>query len=320
MGSRANYIISNKDSVEFFYCKWGAQVIPENIFWGQQETISMIRTMDQSDTLYYNDKWCEGAVLIDVSNKLLVFYGGEDLLWSNILKRFYCALLRITWDGWKIRWAKNGLYTIVEGLNKDIQNQITTEPNQNFKFDINKLMEYLGHDNTIISIRKGPKLKHFEMIHDPEVILYQGPNILTRLFLMKSCMISKQSFQNEFTGFIYIDMDSKVLYYDSEAERHHKMHDILSKKWEGWTFQEHNQGIYKHTQLCDLPWEEYMINENSIINALREILLRWYIHDEGDKAESNKERDRKEIIFKNAVQEWQNNDDHFENTFKTEIW
>ena len=86
MGSRASYVIIKEGSKKYFYHHWGAQSIPEDLFWGSGPSVHFVQSLPETDGLLDN-VWCEGAAVLDCDNQKLLLFGGEDILWSNSLKR-----------------------------------------------------------------------------------------------------------------------------------------------------------------------------------------------------------------------------------------
>jgi hypothetical protein len=58
--------------------------------------------------------WCEGAAVVDVDQRVLLFFGGEDLLFDARARRVFLGLLRRQWTGWEVRWAPEGIMSIAD--------------------------------------------------------------------------------------------------------------------------------------------------------------------------------------------------------------
>jgi hypothetical protein len=79
-----------------------------------------------------DDVWCEGAALMDIDNKVLLLFGGEDIKFDPPLRRVYLQLLRSAWSGWGIRWAFEGVVDIADYLGLD---RLTVRSNREARFD-----------------------------------------------------------------------------------------------------------------------------------------------------------------------------------------
>ncbi|WP_248925062.1 hypothetical protein [Paenibacillus hamazuiensis] len=113
MGQRANLVIVKEDGYNLYYNHWCANTLPGDLFWGPKNAISFIEAQNKvDDSGWLNDIWAEGGALIDLNKKLLLFYGGEDELWSIPYRRIFLNLMQSVWGNWEIRWAYNGILDI----------------------------------------------------------------------------------------------------------------------------------------------------------------------------------------------------------------
>ena len=93
MGQRAVLIIAENEKYEIYYDHWCANTLDSYLFWGPEEAVSFIRKHDPEKGYWLNDVWCEGAVLVDLDKKKLLFFGGEDIIYEIPLGRGYLELL-----------------------------------------------------------------------------------------------------------------------------------------------------------------------------------------------------------------------------------
>lgn len=92
--------------------------IAENIlFWGPDTFLDIYNdcVMDDADETFigYSEY---GAAVIDLDNKHLLFFGGENLATDILLRKLYIKLLHKTWHGFSIQWAQNGTADIANYL------------------------------------------------------------------------------------------------------------------------------------------------------------------------------------------------------------
>ena len=73
MGQRAVLIIAENEKYEIYYDHWCANTLDSYLFWGPEEAVSYIRKHDPEKGYWLNDVWCEGAVLVDLDKKKLLF-------------------------------------------------------------------------------------------------------------------------------------------------------------------------------------------------------------------------------------------------------
>src|SRR5258708_37243128 len=104
MGQRSNLLLVENNSYKLFYCHWCANTLPHDVFWGPEYAIPFVtkqRVIDENDWL--DEVWAEGGVVIDLSRRVLLVFGGEDILYDIPLRRLYFALLQEIWIEWDVR-------------------------------------------------------------------------------------------------------------------------------------------------------------------------------------------------------------------------
>jgi hypothetical protein len=113
MGHRANLVIVDGGDYKLFYCHGCATAIPQEMFWGPPFAISWIRhQQDIAKDAWMNQTWAEGGALVDLQNRFLLLYGGENLLFDIPLRRVYLELLQENWHDWKVGWAHDSIAEI----------------------------------------------------------------------------------------------------------------------------------------------------------------------------------------------------------------
>ncbi|HJW92891.1 MAG TPA: hypothetical protein VJ901_04675 [Thermoanaerobaculia bacterium] len=113
MGQRANLIVIEHGQRTVYYDHWCANRLDDELFWGPEEALHFIRQREPAgDGGWLDEVWCEGAALLDLDRRDLLFFGGEDVLYDVRLRRVHLDLLRRQWDGWTVRWAPEGLMTV----------------------------------------------------------------------------------------------------------------------------------------------------------------------------------------------------------------
>jgi hypothetical protein len=108
VGARANYIIVDDDGWRLYYSHWGAQGIARQLAAGPRHALWFITRQQPRDpeTGWLDETWAEGAALVDIPRRQLIFFGAsEDIFWQFTARRAYLAVLRETWPGWTVEWA-----------------------------------------------------------------------------------------------------------------------------------------------------------------------------------------------------------------------
>lgn len=115
MGHRANLIIISDGNYELYYDHHCANSLDQCLFWGERYSVDFFRKHElQAKTAWLDTLWCEGGAIIDLDRKVLLFFGGEDILYKIPLREIYLQLLHHTWPGYKIRWAHNDIIDLAE--------------------------------------------------------------------------------------------------------------------------------------------------------------------------------------------------------------
>jgi hypothetical protein len=121
MGSRANYVVVDSDGFQLYYSHWGAQYVHSQLAAGPDSALRFIRAQRLADpeTDWLDERWCEGAALVDVPAKHLLYFGGFEYLYELDNRRAYAALLAQTWPQWTVRWAYQELVDVIAHLGLD---------------------------------------------------------------------------------------------------------------------------------------------------------------------------------------------------------
>lgn len=339
MGSRANYITIKNGTTEIHYHHWGAQVIAHDMFWGETVAQEFISKLPLQDELL-DDVWCEGAVVLDSDRRTFIFFSNADLKWSNTLKRVYMALLRLSWDGWEVSWARHGLHTLLEYLKNPPGDLISPEPEIGHTLNETAFIESSQWDGALISILKNGELHHYEMDFRADDFLSQGMRALTYLEGIPMKRIQKESRSHEYDSYLFMDRDNKLIAYDNEFEHHHRLYQRLAEYWPGWTLVEHDMGMYGHSRYCGIPWQELVMDEDIAAAAITDMLLNSRDLDPADTLKALSKhglevrpntshffqsdtpavtRACKEACFRHILAQWTTTEDHYRQALTNEI-
>lgn len=153
MGSRANAVVIENGDRHVYYSHSAAQYLDALMFWGPDNALAEVRgwrdgredNPEWDGEWWLDNVWAEGACCIDLDNKKLMLYGGEeaecDILWLET----YLKILPYTWPGWSIEWSWGELaqiasYAGVEGEKlEQIDCKVTSYPSGKF------LENYIGY-------------------------------------------------------------------------------------------------------------------------------------------------------------------------------
>lgn len=111
MGHRANFVLVDEAGWRLYYSHWAAVQIRSALAPGPQAATRFIaaqRLCRDRERDWLDDVWAEGGAVVDHLTRRLIFYG-DDLTLDLPAKRVFLRLLELTWPGWSIRWAYDGL-------------------------------------------------------------------------------------------------------------------------------------------------------------------------------------------------------------------
>lgn len=128
MGSRANAVVIEGGKRHVYYSHWAAQFMDALAFWGPEHLLLEVRgwrdgledNPSWDGEWWLDNVWAEGGCCIDMDNRRLLVYGGEDIQCDVLWLETYLRLLPYTWSGWEVKWAWGELgeiarYAGVEG-------------------------------------------------------------------------------------------------------------------------------------------------------------------------------------------------------------
>ena len=122
MGQRANLVVVTAQGVELYYTHWGANVLDRELFWGPVHATAFARAQrsEAEGAEWLDDIWSEGGAIIDHTQRVLLWYGGEDILYDVPRRRVLFELMRTCWQGWQVRWADQGIVDLAQhvGISK----------------------------------------------------------------------------------------------------------------------------------------------------------------------------------------------------------
>lgn len=115
VGQRANLVLVRDGNWSLHYSHWRANTLDRDLFWGPTYATAFVlaqapRERDQ----WLDDVWAEGGAVVDHDRRVLLWFGGEDVMHDVPLRRVQFALMRRLWPDWEVRWAHEGIVDIAE--------------------------------------------------------------------------------------------------------------------------------------------------------------------------------------------------------------
>lgn len=279
MGQRANLVIVRSGGgYDLFYNHWCANTLPLYLFWGPDYAEAFIRTQAQVDESgWLDDIWAEGGAVMDAGRRVLLFYGGEDILYDIPLRKCYLSLLHKVWAGWEIRWAHGGIADLAAYVDHPVEKVIAAKEDS---LCDSSLAPPLDSDwtDTIGSVRfEDGELLLYPLSGEAEGYLMNGSPMVKniRRSYGRSDLNIEDETPNFPTGGFHIDVIERTVEL-WHASPHSDLASKLEARWEGWSLTDCCDDYERQAESCDgklaLPvqsWETY-------IQALSKMLLREY--------------------------------------------
>ncbi|MFF2483836.1 hypothetical protein [Paenibacillus sp. NPDC058071] len=237
MGQRANLVILQANGYELYYNHWCANTLPNELFWGENHARSFIEAQAKvANDDWLNEVWAEGGALMDLENRKLLFFGGEEERYNIPYRRLFIKLMDIVWEDWEIEWAEEGIISIVEYLGLPRQIVLSDAEDELGNSPVIGSSRDLVWSDIVSSITFGDgETVIFPLQGGIEEYLFHGPNILSqfkRSFGYPDLCIEERGEEFPVAGF-HVNSLSKELHFwraDPAASPIHKLKDI----WAGW--------------------------------------------------------------------------------------
>ena len=256
MGQRANLIIVENGRYELYYDHWCANSLDSYLFWGVYETVSFIREHDKSGSEYWlDDVWCEGAVLVDLDNKKLLFFGGEDIMFNIPLRRVYLELLKEIWEGYEVNWAFEGIIDLARyvGYNWEKLLNRTEETNRDITDAFENEGDYyitgvfsLAHETEGLSIFPIYSYENNLLFCSDETVLTYISKLKSNLEVFKNGKYETDCFPN--FG-MHVDMKKRELIFWESDTTHADYYKKIENFWPGWEISYLYDNYHEHAEL-----------------------------------------------------------------------
>ncbi|MFD0275313.1 hypothetical protein ACFVHB_15605 [Kitasatospora sp. NPDC127111] len=107
MGDRANVIVVREDGTHELYRSGRAVGIDLDLLNGPDAVLAMLPDLRQ-DGWWLDDIMAQGGVLLDLGQKVLLFFAWEGPSAELRHRAAAFELIRATWQGWQVRWLYDG--------------------------------------------------------------------------------------------------------------------------------------------------------------------------------------------------------------------
>lgn len=123
MGNRATLVIVDGDEPDIRYGHWAANDLSNHLVLGPDWTEHFVRHHPSGDWL--DDAWTEGGLAMDLKRRSLLWFDNltaGDLPWERLVT----DLLSRSWPGWRVSWARRGVFDIAAAAGVDLGPHATT--------------------------------------------------------------------------------------------------------------------------------------------------------------------------------------------------
>ena len=274
MGSRANMIIVEGGSYSIYYDHWAAQTMDRKVFWGPEHLFEWIMSHpNEEPEPWLDERWCEGGVLLDLDSRLLLFFGGEELLFDFTLKETFLKMLPYNWTGWEIRWAKRGIVDLTEYVGHDLDDVIVEFEHEILSHE--KAREYLQTgewprevlisltDNNGCSVALCAERGNYLSLGEKLLVLLRP--VLTE----QTIEIGYDAGVQE--GF-HLDVVNKRLMFWDVTTYSGRYLDFLKQQWPGWDVVDLQDDFLQHVRLLGNRVSFESVDENSVLEQLKRIV------------------------------------------------
>lgn len=275
MGHRSHIIIKDGDHFDLYYDHWAANVLDKYLVLGPDFFFDYIRKLQKDNPIQWmDDRWCEGAVLVDKLKKKILWFGGEDTPYELVVRVGINSLIRFVWSGWDVEWAAGGITQMRVYLGEDkeaLLAQGTEGYVENGSYLVSKKQ---GSKVSIVRLDELPRnwllsLEEFEALDEASFVNH---------FDVDQCIDdfrkSKDSRRISFSllimaGGVHVDVDSKTVSYWWAQPFVGAMEDY-QKSWPGWQLYWLGADAEKHFELAEgaLVWSKLSVRKAELLRLV----------------------------------------------------
>ncbi|MEM7331634.1 MAG: hypothetical protein AAF490_06055 [Chloroflexota bacterium] len=275
MGQRANLVIFENQNWQLYYDHWCANRLDIELFWGPDIAKNFIQQRQPLDSKnsWLNSVWCEGGCIIDFDIKLLLWFGGIDILYSIPLRRAYLALQQEQWEGWIIQWANNGIIDLGAYLEVPALNFVSKyhEPDQSEHFYINQ--NYPADNNLLLTVQEKGRSQAAQISGNEEGLELGIHQLETLLSFPRSNELKWIGDEFPVKG-IHLDLDHQTLYFWIATYPVTEIDKTISQAWYGWNYVNLDGKFEKQinlakTAVISLPLYKVNTHQLNIIQRIR---------------------------------------------------
>lgn len=290
MGNRANYVLIEGDERRLFFSRWGALTIPSVLLSGPDATIAYVRALTPDHQLQ-DDVWAEGAILLDVNQRRLRFFGGVKVDGCPYLRRPLLRALRAQWVGWRVGWARYGIAELALALGIDLSLVLTTDDSPQLLAQSAPLIDAAdvetAHDEqsaqSIVTIKwTESDVRDYLLVPRVMDALSLGPKLLDLLKSASQSTVPSESDAHAPGRGVYLDTTSQTLWMWGNHSVSLWQMQAVAQIWREWRVHAHAEGIAAQLELSGRnPLEKMAPEEQAIQELFADVVGTASIDPEG---------------------------------------
>jgi hypothetical protein len=279
MGQRANYVLVDESGRQsLFYSHWAANTIDRDLFWGPDHAIAFVRAQEAT-TEWLDDVWCEGAALVDVPRRALLFFGGENIRFDVMRHRLTLALMERVWQGWTVRWAFEGLGDVVDALG--LSRALVRSDGPEEESDPEELFGGRFF-NSVISVRSGDgRLSLTTCDVDASDLGSFSPDIVERLAAGRDALTLSLRGDDSVSSGAHLDVAARRVHV-WEAGYRDDAREQLARRWSGWELVHHGAEFESQLARTDGALTLTPAPQEEVASEVASFLLRSSEFDPAD--------------------------------------
>jgi hypothetical protein len=271
MGHRSNSVLIDSGSISIRYSQWGAHGLPEILLRGPEDAIASFRA-DRVDDRLMSDVWCEGAALLDLDHRYLLFFGGFETRYLHVYQRALLRLLAPEWPSWTIVWAGQGILDIAEyiGAAPDSGSEKTPPEAPSLETLARTSAGTISTPYTVLTLVDRNGSRDIGVGHDPFSTLLLGPGLLSHLSDLKSTTLPRE---DNLGGGILVDPERRTVRLWCGPPTRRPL-ERIREIWTGWEVSVDLQGLAQQLELTGRDPMAVRISDAAAEQKIRELYMR----------------------------------------------
>ncbi len=272
MGERANLVVVRDGDWRLYYDHWCAIRLDVELFWGPVQASAFVEQRealeDRGDWL--DEVWCEGGAVIDHDRRVLLWFGGEDVMDDIPRRRALLGLMAPRWAGWEVRWAAAGIVEL--GAHLEIPAEkflVEREADKAMAFQL--WTDYPEYNDILLTVRERGAVTVTRVYGDQESLELGESRLEEILAFPRSPALDWSGDMPR--GGLHLDLDGRGLDYWF-AQPAEELDRRVARAWPGWRCRNLGDRYEEHLRLAEpadicLPRRDTADLQRAVIDRIR---------------------------------------------------